>query len=193
MARRSPSRVRYDAPARPFARPVPTLPGLSPRGLAAIVRLERDRFWPGAARQALDAWEVFLRDPTTACSTRPMAVGFPRAARIRSSCGRSSQRSSTRCPTRTPADCGPGWPTSTNSGSRSSVPHQQYPSPTANNHLGRNTKRPASVTARWHARPEAEFSGGAARPETTVSPELPVGPALVMFRGRLERRASPGR
>jgi hypothetical protein len=61
MARRSPSRVRYDAPARPLARPVPTLPG--PRGLAAIVRLERDRFWPGAARQALDAWEVFLRDP----------------------------------------------------------------------------------------------------------------------------------
>ena len=63
MARRPPARVRHDAPARPLARPVPTIEGLSPRGLAAIVRLERERFWPGAARQALDAWERFLRDP----------------------------------------------------------------------------------------------------------------------------------
>jgi hypothetical protein len=39
------------------------LPGLSPRGVAAIVHLERTRLWPGAAHEALQAWRVFLRDP----------------------------------------------------------------------------------------------------------------------------------
>jgi hypothetical protein len=55
--------VRHDAPSRPLARPVPTIEGLSQQGLAAVVRLERERFWAGAARQALDAWELFLRHP----------------------------------------------------------------------------------------------------------------------------------
>lgn len=63
MARRSPAQVRHDAPAPRLDRPVPTIPGLSPQGLAAIVRLERERFWAGAARHALDARELFLRDP----------------------------------------------------------------------------------------------------------------------------------
>ena len=31
--------------------------------MAAIVRLERTRLWPGTARETLDAWELFLRDP----------------------------------------------------------------------------------------------------------------------------------
>jgi hypothetical protein len=39
------------------------LPGLSPEGVAAVVRLERTRLWPGAVREALDAWALFLRDP----------------------------------------------------------------------------------------------------------------------------------
>lgn len=63
MARRSPARVRRDAPCPPLRGPVPTIPGLSARGTAAIARLESRRLWPGAAREALDAWALFLRDP----------------------------------------------------------------------------------------------------------------------------------
>ena len=63
MARRSPAQMRQDAPSRPLPCHVPTIEGLSRQGLAAVVRLERERFWPGAARQALDAWELFLHDP----------------------------------------------------------------------------------------------------------------------------------
>lgn len=62
MARKSPARVRVAGHRRPD-RPVPTIPGLSPRGRAAIAQLERARLWPGAAREALDAWTLFLRDP----------------------------------------------------------------------------------------------------------------------------------
>jgi hypothetical protein len=36
---------------------------MSPRGVAVIVRLERDRFWPGAVAQALDSWSRFVRQP----------------------------------------------------------------------------------------------------------------------------------
>lgn len=42
-------------------------PGLSPRGVAAIVHLERTRLWPGAAHEALLAWTMFLRDPYHRC------------------------------------------------------------------------------------------------------------------------------
>ena len=63
MARRSPAQLRRDKPYRRLERPVPAIPGLSPRGLAAVVHHERRRLWPGAAREALDAWQRFLRDP----------------------------------------------------------------------------------------------------------------------------------
>jgi hypothetical protein len=62
MARKSPARVRAVADRR-VDQPVPNIPGLSSRGRAAIVHLERTRLWPGAAREALDAWTRFLRDP----------------------------------------------------------------------------------------------------------------------------------
>jgi hypothetical protein len=62
MARRSPARVRATAHRR-HDHPVPHLPGLSAQGRAAIARLERGRLWPGAAREALDAWTRLLRDP----------------------------------------------------------------------------------------------------------------------------------
>jgi hypothetical protein len=42
-------------------------PGLSPRGIAAIVQLERTRFWPGACHEALKAWVQFLSDPYHRC------------------------------------------------------------------------------------------------------------------------------
>ena len=38
-------------------------PGLSRRGTAAIVQLERTRWWPGACHEAQRAWAGFLRDP----------------------------------------------------------------------------------------------------------------------------------
>ncbi|WP_225440060.1 hypothetical protein [Amycolatopsis eburnea] len=64
MARRPPARVRADSPRRRTAgERVPTLSGLSPRGLASLVRLERTRLWPGAAAEALRAWEAFVRHP----------------------------------------------------------------------------------------------------------------------------------
>jgi hypothetical protein len=47
---------RLDHPAR-------MLPGLSPRAVAAIVQLERERLWAGAACDVVDAWTLFLRDP----------------------------------------------------------------------------------------------------------------------------------
>ncbi|WP_433790617.1 hypothetical protein [Actinoplanes sp. CA-252034] len=62
MGRRSPAGVRAAARRR-LERPPADLPGLSPRGRAAIAHLERTRLWPGAAREALDAWTGFLRDP----------------------------------------------------------------------------------------------------------------------------------
>jgi len=31
--------------------------------VAVLVRLERDRLWPGAAAGGLRAWALFLRDP----------------------------------------------------------------------------------------------------------------------------------
>ncbi|MGP3961475.1 hypothetical protein ACTWPT_36310 [Nonomuraea sp. 3N208] len=36
---------------------------MSPRGRAAVARLERTRFWAGAAAEALRAWSLFMRDP----------------------------------------------------------------------------------------------------------------------------------
>ncbi|WP_439383518.1 hypothetical protein [Amycolatopsis lexingtonensis] len=64
MARRSPARVRTDPPRRrTTGEQVPTLSGLSPRGLACLVRLERTRLWPGAAAEALRAWEAFVSHP----------------------------------------------------------------------------------------------------------------------------------
>lgn len=63
MPRRSPAQVRRSTPYPRLTRPVPAIPGLSPRGTVAIVRLERQRLWPGAARETLDAWVSFLRDP----------------------------------------------------------------------------------------------------------------------------------
>jgi hypothetical protein len=63
MARRSPAEVRRAGPYPRLDQPVPTIPGLSPQGVAAIVRFERRRYWPGAAREAFDAWTLFLRDP----------------------------------------------------------------------------------------------------------------------------------
>jgi hypothetical protein len=62
MARRSPARVRAAGLRRPD-QPVSALPSLSSRGRAAIADLERTRFWPGAAREALDAYTRLLREP----------------------------------------------------------------------------------------------------------------------------------
>jgi hypothetical protein len=65
MARRSPARVRREAPYRPPDRsfPIPTIPGISAGGAVAIAHFERRRQWPGAAREALDGWAQFLRNP----------------------------------------------------------------------------------------------------------------------------------
>jgi hypothetical protein len=67
MARRSPARVRAASPRPRLDQPVPMLPGISARGIAAIVQLERTRLWPGAAHEALQAWTQFLRDPYHRC------------------------------------------------------------------------------------------------------------------------------
>jgi hypothetical protein len=63
MARSSPARVRAVAHHPRLDKPVAMPPGLSPRGRAAIVQLERTRFWAGACHEALKAWARFLRDP----------------------------------------------------------------------------------------------------------------------------------
>ena len=63
MARRPPARIRAAAPHPRLDKPVTMPPGLSPRGTAAIVQLERTRFWPGACHEALKAWAQLLRDP----------------------------------------------------------------------------------------------------------------------------------
>jgi hypothetical protein len=65
MARRSPARVRRDAPYRPPDRsfPIPTIPGISAGGAVAVAHFERRRQWPGAAREALDGWAQFLCNP----------------------------------------------------------------------------------------------------------------------------------
>ena len=63
MARRRPGKVRDDIPRRFYGNRPRKIPALTPRGEAAIARLERTRLWPGAARQALDNWTRFLRDP----------------------------------------------------------------------------------------------------------------------------------
>jgi hypothetical protein len=63
MARRSPARVRADTPRPRLDKPVMMPPGLSVRGTAAVVQLERTRLWPGACHEALNAWARFLRDP----------------------------------------------------------------------------------------------------------------------------------
>ncbi|WP_146241319.1 hypothetical protein [Actinokineospora spheciospongiae] len=39
------------------------IPGLSGRGVAAIARLERERFDPGGAARALRTWAWFVRTP----------------------------------------------------------------------------------------------------------------------------------
>jgi hypothetical protein len=62
MARRSPARVRADT-WYPSLAALRGVPGLSPRGVAAVVRLERTRFWPGAVAEALAALSRFVRDP----------------------------------------------------------------------------------------------------------------------------------
>ena len=36
---------------------------MSYRGRVAVARLERKRYWPGAAEEALRAWLLFVRDP----------------------------------------------------------------------------------------------------------------------------------
>lgn len=65
MARRSPAQVRRAAPRRAPQPPirVPTIQGISARGAVFIARFERDRYWPGVAREALDAWARFVRNP----------------------------------------------------------------------------------------------------------------------------------
>jgi hypothetical protein len=63
MARRSSARVRAAAPQPSLDKPVAMLPGISPRGVAAIVELERTRLWPGATHEAFKAWARFLSDP----------------------------------------------------------------------------------------------------------------------------------
>jgi hypothetical protein len=62
MARKSPARIRaaYLRPVNPNVR---SLPGLSRAGRAALAHLEQTKLWPGAAREALDAWDRFLYDP----------------------------------------------------------------------------------------------------------------------------------
>ena len=67
MAHRSPARVRADSPRQRLDKPVPMLPGISARGIAAIVQLERTRPWPGAVHQPLQAWTQLLRDPYHRC------------------------------------------------------------------------------------------------------------------------------
>jgi hypothetical protein len=75
MARRSPSAVRADVWYPRLDQPVALPSGLSPRGVAAIIRLERTRFWAGAAHQALQAWTMFLRDPYHRCFDRQYGSG----------------------------------------------------------------------------------------------------------------------
>lgn len=63
MARRSPAQVRENLPTSHLERSISRIAGLTPAGEAAIVKLERTRLRPGAAREALDAWVRYLRDP----------------------------------------------------------------------------------------------------------------------------------
>jgi hypothetical protein len=64
MARRSPGRVRGELCGRPALGDGVEVPGgLSRRGLVELAGLERDRFWPGAAAEALDFLRLFVRDP----------------------------------------------------------------------------------------------------------------------------------
>ena len=63
MARRSPARIRAGTPHPRLDKPAAIPPGVSPRGKAAIIQLERTRFWRGACHEALNAWAQFLRDP----------------------------------------------------------------------------------------------------------------------------------
>jgi hypothetical protein len=60
MARRSPGSVRARGRRRFYE---PGIPGLSARGNACLRELERTRLWPGAAEDALMAWEQFVHDP----------------------------------------------------------------------------------------------------------------------------------
>lgn len=39
------------------------IPGLSPHGVAVLVRFEHVRMWPGATAEALRLWAEFLGDP----------------------------------------------------------------------------------------------------------------------------------
>lgn len=67
MTRRSPARVRAVAPRRRLDKPVPMPPGISARGIAAIVQLENTRLWPGACHEVVKAWAQFLADPYHRC------------------------------------------------------------------------------------------------------------------------------
>lgn len=42
---------------------MPSPAGLSPRAIATLIRLERARLHPGAAAEALEAWDRFVNDP----------------------------------------------------------------------------------------------------------------------------------
>jgi hypothetical protein len=63
MGRKPPARVRAATLHPRLDKPVAMLPGISPRGVAAIVQLERTRLRPGAAHEVLKAWTLLLRDP----------------------------------------------------------------------------------------------------------------------------------
>ncbi|MFI7493074.1 hypothetical protein ACIBXA_32350 [Micromonospora echinaurantiaca] len=75
MARRSPAQVRATTHRR-LTHPIAHLPGLSPRGRIAVADLERTRLWPGAAREALDAWIRLLRDPYHRLFDSPSGCGI---------------------------------------------------------------------------------------------------------------------
>lgn len=60
MARSSPGSIRARGRRRFHE---PGITGLSVRGNACLRDLERTRLWPGAAAEALEAWERFVRDP----------------------------------------------------------------------------------------------------------------------------------
>lgn len=55
---------------------VSQLPGLSPRGRAALASLECTRLWPGAAEQAFRYWRIYMRDPYARQWDRADACGI---------------------------------------------------------------------------------------------------------------------
>ncbi|MGW3055952.1 hypothetical protein ACWC98_08415 [Streptomyces goshikiensis] len=66
MPRKAPSQVRLDLPRAPSRRDSrAVIPGISGKTLAAIARLERHRYAPGAAWHALSHWREIVHSRGT--------------------------------------------------------------------------------------------------------------------------------